>query len=127
MRHRQRDPEQRVCAQVVFVRRAVEFDQLSVDLRLVQRVPSFEGRRDLVVNIGHCFLDAFAAEPALVAVTQFPCFMFAGARSAWDRCPAKCPAFNADINFNGGITARIQNFAGTDSANGGACHILCAD
>jgi hypothetical protein len=105
VRNCQRDPEQRVCAQVVFVRRAVEFNQLFVNRRLIQRVPSFERRRDLLVNVGHRFLNTFATEPILVPVAQFPCFMFARARSARYRRASKYTAFKAHINFNGRIAA----------------------
>jgi hypothetical protein len=37
--------------------------------------------------------------------------MFAGARSAWDRSATAFAALESHINFDGGITARIQNLA----------------
>src|SRR5439155_4198503 len=100
MCHCQRNSEQRICAQILLVRGAVKLDQLVVDFPLVARIPAFENRRDLIVNVGGCLLDTFAAEPAFLAIPQFPCFMLAGARSAWNRRPSKRTAFDAHIDFN---------------------------
>jgi hypothetical protein len=50
--------------------------------------------------------------------------MFTSARPARDRCPAKCTAFKAHIDFDGGITTRIQNFARMDSGDARARHVF---
>jgi len=107
--------------------RTVEFDQFAVDVRLVSRVPSLENRRNLLVNIGNGFSYAFAAESALVTVAQFHCFMLACARPARNGSPSKRAVFNTDIDLDCRIAARIQNFAGIDARNAGACHTFCAD
>ena len=88
-----------------FVRRAIELDQFVVDLSLVACIPAFECRRDLLVHIGDCFLHTFAAEPAFVAVAQFPCFMLTGARPAWNRRPPQRAAFHAHIHLDRRIAA----------------------
>jgi hypothetical protein len=84
---------------------------------LVARIPAFESRSNLIVDIGDCFLDTFAAESRLIAIAQFPCFMFAGACSAWNRRPAKRAPFQSHIDFDSRIAARIQDFAANNVTN----------
>ena len=105
VRDRQGDAKQRVCPQVPFIGRAVELDQLVVDLLLVPRIPAFKSGSNLIVDVGDCLLDTFAAESRFIAIPQFPCFMFAGTCSAWNRRPAKRAALQSHINFDSGIAA----------------------
>ncbi len=99
MRDRERNAKQCIRAQILFVRRAIELDHFVVDLGLVARVPAFDGRRNRAVHICHRFQYAFAAVTFLVAVAQFPGFVFARARAARHGGAAKRAAFQAHIDF----------------------------
>src|SRR5262249_54457367 len=88
------------------------------------RVESFENRRNLVINIGNGPSYALATKAALVAVAQFQCFMFARARPARNSRPPEPIAFNAHIDLDCRIPARIQNFASMDVADAATCHTL---
>src|SRR5438067_5003666 len=87
MRDCQLNAKHGVCAKIFLVRRAVQFDQLVIDLSLVARITAFQNWRDLVVDISNRFLHALAAVTPFIAVAQFQCLMFASACSAWDCCP----------------------------------------
>src|SRR5438128_11004709 len=95
-----------------------------INLRLVARVPTLENLRNSVVNVGNSFPHALAAEAAFIAITQFPCFVFARARSAWNGRSTKRTALEPYIDFNCRIAARIQNFPSMDSANPGGRHTI---
>ena len=69
MRRGKRDGEQRVCAQIFFVRCAVEFDQAVVDLGLIARVATLERGSDLLVDVSDSARNAFTAKAVLVAIT----------------------------------------------------------
>src|SRR5207248_11744711 len=96
---------------------ATELCRSVVVLWLRPCIPSIECRRDPVVNAGDSFLHSFAAVPVLVAVAEFPCFVLTGARSTWNRRPAKRASFHAHIDFNRRIATRIKNFATDNIAN----------
>jgi hypothetical protein len=89
---------------------------------LIARIPVFESGSNLIVDVGDCFLDTFAAESRFIAIAQFPCFMFSGACAAWNQRPAKRAALQSHINFDSRIAARIQDFAGNNVTNQGVWH-----
>ena len=93
MRDREGHAQQCVCAESFLIRRAVKLNQLAIDLRLVARIPAFQSRRDLVVDIGNRLLDPFAAITISFTIAQFPRFVLPGACPARDRRAAERAAF----------------------------------
>ncbi len=111
---RERYAQERVCAQVLFVGSAIERDDLLIDLRLLERIEAGQRGSDHIDYAAHRFRDAFSAEALLVAIAQFPRLMLAGAGAARNgRAPHRA-AFQMDIDFDGGIAARIQDLARVD-------------
>ena len=122
VRRRERNAEQRIRAEILFVRRAVERDQFLVDLRLLERVPSGNRRRDCFLHGADGLGHAFAAVTFLVAIAQLPRFMLAGAGAARHRRATHRAAFQMHIHFDSGVPARIQNLARVDPGNASRRH-----
>src|SRR5206468_121724 len=120
----QRNAEQRVCAEILLIGRTIELDQFMINLRLVASIPALENRRNFVVYVGNSLPHTLATEAALIAITQFPCFVFARTCPAWHGGSSQHAAFKAHIDLNCRIAARIQNFTRMDSANAGARHTI---
>jgi len=102
-----RHTEQRVCAQIFFVGRTIQLDQLGIDFFLRAGVKSPEGIGNSPVHIPDRFEDAFAAITLLIAIPQFPCFMLTRAGTTRHGCSSERATFQSHIDFNGGIAARI--------------------
>ena len=114
VRRGQRNAEKRVGAEFLFVRRAVEFDDLRVEFRLLERIEAEQNRRDRLVHGRNRLAYALAAVTFLVTIPQLPCFMFAGARAARDRSPPERAAFEMYIDLDRRVAARIENLARHD-------------
>jgi len=114
--------KERVGAEILFVLRSVELDQLVVDLGLIVRVPAFDLGRDFLVHVRDRFGHAFATVTLLVAVAQFPRFMFAGAGAARDRPASERAIFKTHVYFDRWISARIENLARMNLLNTGLRH-----
>ena len=69
---------------------------------------------DRLDGLGH----ALAEIAFLVAVAQFPGLVLAGGSPAGHGGAAVVAAFEVDLDFNGGIAARIQDFQGADVGDG---------
>ncbi len=76
-----RNGQDRVGAQLAFVRRAIERNHGLVDQPLIGGIHAFELGSDHGLNVGYCLQHALAQVVALVAVAQFHGFVLAG-RSA---------------------------------------------
>ncbi len=74
----------------------------------------------LVLALATALLHAFAEETFLVAVAEFDGFVFAGAGAAGDGRAAGRAAFERHVNFDGGVAARVEDFARLDVLN--FCH-----
>ena len=118
LRDRQRHAEDRVRAEALLVRRAVERAHHAIEPRLVFRVHAAERVEDLAVHRGDGFLDALAAI-ALAAVAQFHRFMRAGRGAGGNRSAAERAVFETDIDFDRRVAAGIEDFAGDDIDDGG--------
>ena len=121
---RQRHAEDRVRAEVLLVRRAVELDHPLVDRDLVQRVHADQLVGDLFVDVGDGLLHALAQVVRLVAVAQLPGFVHAGAGAAGHGGRADRVVVERDIDFDGRIAAAIENLPGVninDHAHGDGC------
>ena len=117
-RHRHRDGEHRVCAEVGFVRRAVEIDHDLVDLRLQGGIVAMQRFGDRSVDIGDGFANAFAEIALLIVVAQFDGFVFAGGSAARDGGAAVAAIGEKNFGFDCRISPRIQNFSATYSDDG---------
>ncbi len=113
----QRNGENRVGAQLAFVRRAVERDHGLVNEALIGCVHAFEFGCDHGLDIGNGLQNALAQVVALVAVAQLHGLVLAGGGARRHDGAAQCAAFQNHICFHGGIAARIKNFARANSNN----------
>ncbi len=77
------------------------------------------GFTDLGVDVFHRFQDALAQEAGCVLVAEFDGFTRAGRRARGHGRTANHAGLQKYVGFNGGIAARIQNFAGDDINDGG--------
>ena len=114
----QRDGEDGVGAELGLVRRAVEVEHDTVDSQLVQRIHAFERGKNLVGDVFDRLAHALAAETLGIAVAQFQRFEFARARAGRDRRAAHRATSQFHVNFNGRVSARIQNLARLNVKNG---------
>ena len=105
VRVRERHAENGVRPELGLVRRAIKIDHGSVDPNLVERVLPDQFAGNGRVDVGHSLLNALAAEARLVAVAQFPGFMFAGAGAAGDGGTTNCAAGEFHVYFNGWVPA----------------------
>ena len=112
-----RDGENRVRAQLAFVRRAVERDHGLVDQPLVGGIHAFQFGRDHGFNVGHGLQHALAEVMALVAVAQFHGLMLAGGSARRHDGAAQRAALQNYVCFHGGISARVKNFARANRNN----------
>ena len=124
VRGRKRHAQERVGPQVLFVRSAIERDDLFIDLRLFERIVAGQRGSDHIGHAAHCFGDAFAPEAFLVTIAQFPSFMLAGAGATRDGRASHRTTLQMHIDFDGGIAARIQNLACVDSCDARRRHDL---
>ena len=85
VRHRQRDAEDRVRAELRLVRRAVQLDHRLVERALVAGVHAAHLRRDRLVDVGDRLQHALAAVAPGVAVAQLQRFVDAGRCARWHR------------------------------------------
>ena len=110
----QRNTQQSVGTQIALGFGAVEFDHGSVDFDLIHYIHTFQFGEDLFVDIVDSGHNAFAQVTALIAVTQFKSFVFTGGGTGGDCCTAFDAAFESYFDFEGGVAAGIEDFAGVD-------------
>ncbi len=113
----QRHAQDRVRAELLLVRRAVQLAEHLVDADLIERVGTDQLVGDLLVDVGDRLRDAFAQVDLLVAVAQLPSLVDAGARAAGDRGGADRAVVERDVDFDGGIAAAIENLASVNVNN----------
>jgi hypothetical protein len=94
---------------------AVERDHLFVERPLIE-VCADQCFRDFAVDVRDRLPYAFALIPRLVAIAQFQRFALTR-RGTGRYCSAAEPTFHPDVNFNGRIAARIENFARVNIEN----------
>ena len=85
----------------------------------VERIEADEGGGDLALHVAHRLLDALAAVAFLVAVAELDGFVLAGGRAGRNGGAAEVAGGELDVDFDGGIPAGIDDFAGGDGADGG--------
>ena len=109
---RKRDAENRICAELCFVRRTVQAQEEVVDAGLVGGVQPFELWGDNFVDVLDRSQNALSAVAVLVAVAKLDGFKRAGARAAGYGRPSLAATLECDINFEGGVSTAVQNFPG---------------
>src|SRR6266850_4344958 len=75
---RKGDRQQRICPQLGLCGTAIERDEHTVDLRLIQRIHTRYLRSDNLVYVMEGFQDAFTGITFLIIVTQFDSLMLTG-------------------------------------------------
>ena len=113
----QRNAQNCVSAELLFVGRAVQFDHVGIDARLIQAVPANQFRSNLVIDVLHGLRDALAQVNLLVPVAQFPSFVSPGAGAAGYGGSTKRTVRQHHINFDGGITSTVQDLAAVNIGN----------
>ena len=112
-----RHPEDRVGAEVLLVRRAVELEHPLVDPSLIEGVAALQLVSDLRVDV----LDRFEHAPAeidrLVAVALLPGLVGTGARPRRHGGPPEGSVGQRDIDLEGGVAAAVEDLAGVDVDN----------
>src|SRR5262249_19770069 len=123
----QRDPEQRVGAQLPLVARAIEVDHLLVNRDLLQSVEASERILQCVVDVADGGEHTLAAVTSLVAVTQLHGLVGAGGGTRrHDRGPLS-PAQQRDRHLHRRIAARVEHLSSRDALDDsgivqGVCH-----
>ena len=109
--NRQRNSKNRVSAKFLFVGGTVERNHRTIDSDLIESIHAANDFGDLVFDIIDRFQYPFAEILVFLAVAQFPRFVFPGACSAWNDCPADCAASQFDVDFDCRIPSRVQDLS----------------
>ena len=78
---------------------------------LIERVKPSDVFRDSLVNVRDGFAHALSAKALVVAVAQFPGFMFAGARTAWHDGASRGTTGQRYFRFDRWVATRIDYLA----------------
>src|SRR5450756_666802 len=117
--NRHRDTENRVGAQVALVRGAVELDQRLVDEPLLGGFEPDDLGGDLVHDGVDRVLDTLPEVARLVAITTLDGLEGAGGGTRGDGGACDGAVVEGDLDFDGGVAARVENFAGAYSLDAG--------
>ena len=109
----ERDAEDRVRAEAALVRRAVELDQLLVELLLLVGLHAPNRLEDLAVHIRDRLRHGLAAE-GVAAVAQLDRLVDAGGGAGRDRRAAVGAGLQHHLDLDGGVAARVEDLAGVD-------------
>ena len=115
----ERHAEDRVCAQLALVVRAVQVDHDLVDEALLRGVEADHLGGDLVDDGVNRLLDALAQVTALVAIAALDSFESTGGGTRGDRCTRERAVLKSNLDLNCGVAARVENLAGADGLNAG--------
>ena len=118
-RHRQRDAEDGVGAELALVGGAVGVHHLGVHGDLVGGVEPLEPRAEHLVHVPHRLQHALAAVALRVAVAEFRGLVLAGRGAARHGGPAVRAARQDDLGLDGGVAAAVDDFARVDFDDGG--------
>ena len=117
--------EDSVCTELVLEHAvAVESNHGIVNFGLLGRIHADDLLCNLGVHVLHSSERALAAVSLLVAIAEFASFAFAGGSAARNSSVTGHTVFEGNINFEGGIAARIEDLAGNNGFNFRS-HIFC--
>ena len=119
LRDAKRYAEDRVGAEPALVGRAVERNQRLVDFHLLLGVHAADRVEDLAGDGGNRLLDALAEVARLVAIAQLDRLVRSGRGARGHGRAAVGSVLQHDIDLDGRIAARIEDFAADDVDNGG--------
>ena len=107
-----RNGENRVGAELAFVRRAIQRKHCAVNRGSGRRIQSREGRGDLrLVMFSAAFLVPFPEIARLVVIAEFDGLMLAGRCAGRNGGASDRAIREINVRFDGRIAARIQNFS----------------
>ena len=106
-----RDGENGVGAKFRFVRRAVGFDHAAIERALVGGIHAGDRFRDVTIDVSHGFQHALAEVMRFVTVAELDGLVLSGGSARRDGGAPDDAAFEADVSFDRGIAARIENLA----------------
>jgi hypothetical protein len=115
----QRHAEDGVGAEARLVGRAVQLDEELVDRLLICDVVARNLGSDLVVHIANGGAHPLAPVAGRVAITQFARLVRAGRCTRRDRGTPQGAVGSRDVDFDGGVGARVENLARMDRRNCG--------
>jgi hypothetical protein len=118
VRGRERDPEDRVRAELRLVERPIELEHPAVDLALVERVHTHQLRRDDLVDVAACGQHALPPVALLVAVTELERLVLSGGRAGRDRGTSEGAVVEVHVDLDGRVAPRVEDLARTDGADG---------
>ncbi len=110
----ERDTQDRVGSQPGLVGGSVELDQSPVEGRLVGRVGSGEGRRDLSLDVLHRAGYALASV-GLAAIAQLGRLELARRSTRGDRRATCTPRGEGDLHLDRRVAAAVEDLTGVDS------------
>ena len=122
--HGERYAEDGVGAEVALGVGAVELEHFLVDGNLVQSAHAAESLGDGAVDIGRCLEHALAHVAALVAVAELEGLVDAGRCARGNGSTAACAGLEDYVDFNGGVAARVKDFATNDFFDFHDCNII---
>ncbi len=106
--------EHGVGSELALVFGTVELDHGAVDLHLFEGIHPADFGGDDVVDVLDGLGDALAEVSGLVPVAKFDGLVDTRGCSGRHGGAAQCPVLEDDVHLDGGIAARIQDFAGFD-------------
>ena len=120
-----RNTQDGVSTEALLVLGAVELDHGAVNEALVSGVEAFECRADFIDDCVNSLLDTLTEVTVLVFVAKFVGLERTGGGTGWDCSAGKHAIFEQNLYFNGGVTARVENFACANGVNEGHSISLC--
>src|SRR5215207_2930638 len=106
---RKRDAEDRIRTKPPLVLAAVELTHRAIDTDLVERIEPDDRFGESFVDVADRDLDAFAAVPSGVVVTQLDRLVRAGRRAGGHTSEAAVTADEGDLYFQRGIASGIED------------------
>ena len=112
----QRDPEDRIGAELALVVGAIQLDHLRIQLRLVARVEADQGHLEHGVDVLDRPERALATIALGVAIAQLHRLARPGGCARWHGCAAVDAGGQDDVRLDGRVAARIDDLACADIA-----------
>ncbi len=107
----QRHTQHGVRADATLVLAAVHLTHEVVDADLVERIEANDDFGELLVDVGDRLEDALAKEALLITITKLMCLVDARRGAGGHGSPAYCAAAEEDLDFDRGISPRIEDFS----------------
>ena len=106
-----RDSENRVCAELLLVRRPIELDHQSVNVALRRSILADDAWSDDFDHVGDRFQNSLAMESLHVPITQLQGFVDSRRCSRGNGSSSLASILSPNIHFYCGVSSRIQNLS----------------